>query len=239
MRKARTGRGPGTFSGRFLPGGPGRRRAPVLVAALSEPVAEDVERDRDQRGEEGEHSPGSRVAAPVFVGVAEDQHREPGREHDCDHEVNRGRVTDAAGHQASSIGPYGRGRHRRFDVQESRSSLGESPVDGSPGSVAQRATAATRPSQRQSPRTSPTIVNVSVAKSSTARTIRARLFAQAGCVCHVSASTAAPNTRRACQTPHRTSATRMGVPVTVETTSHPPTPVVSRTPSRSPHLARQ
>jgi hypothetical protein len=66
-----------------------------LVSVLAEPVVDEVERDCEQGGEEGEQAPGGGVSAAVPVRVAEDQHRQPCRDHNGDQEVEEVRQGEA------------------------------------------------------------------------------------------------------------------------------------------------
>jgi hypothetical protein len=64
-------------------------------------------------------------------------------------------------------------------------------------------------------------------------------FAAAGFGPHSATAGIALNVRRACQMPQKTSAMRMGVPVTNEIRTKLPTPLTRSRPRRSPDLARQ
>jgi hypothetical protein len=64
-------------------------------SGLVAPVVQEVERDGDQGGEEGEDAPSCGVVAAVLVGVSEDQHREPCSEHDGDQEIEETRLGQA------------------------------------------------------------------------------------------------------------------------------------------------
>ena len=62
------------------------------AASSPEPVADEVERERDPEGEEGGDTPGRRVAVPVPLRVGEDEHRAGGGDRHDDDELPEAEV---------------------------------------------------------------------------------------------------------------------------------------------------
>ena len=62
------------------------------AASTPEPVADEVERQRDPQGEESGDAPGRRMTAPVPLRVSEDEHRARGGDRHDDEELPEAEV---------------------------------------------------------------------------------------------------------------------------------------------------